>query len=305
MRALPAAFLPSAAVREAWEREAQAQAILNEILYAQAPKVQAYFTERGLSACILKGCGYARFYDEPLSRHVGDIDIWVQAPREQTLAAIREHYSVSDILLQECKMHWAPDTAIDIHFYPCKFSNPVLNRRFRRFAKAHGTNQALFPDIAFDLVFCAVHMFRHVPRGGICFKQLVDYWYILHAATPDERNRAFWELCQLGMRRFAGELMYVMQHCLLLERGVMLCPPDKRQGACLLEEVLQYGCPEPDGRNVMSMRHVLHFLPRYPREILWTFYGKATQYAWRRLHGYHRGGTTSRPASGPPATQDD
>lgn len=61
--------------------------VQNELVNLQCRKVQEELGKAGFDACILKGQGVGSLYgDLSAYRQSGDIDVWVNAPREKVVA---------------------------------------------------------------------------------------------------------------------------------------------------------------------------------------------------------------------------
>ncbi|MQN48183.1 nucleotidyltransferase family protein, partial [Prevotella copri] len=63
---------------------------------AVANKLYSMLREDGLRCCILKGQGNALMYPNAYSRNPGDIDVWVNASREQITEYAKKHFKLGD-----------------------------------------------------------------------------------------------------------------------------------------------------------------------------------------------------------------
>jgi hypothetical protein len=61
-----------------------------------ASKLYSMLREDGLRCCILKGQGNALMYPNVYSRNPGDIDVWVNANREQISKYAKKHFQIDD-----------------------------------------------------------------------------------------------------------------------------------------------------------------------------------------------------------------
>lgn len=86
------------------------------------------------------------------------------------------------------------------------------------------------PTAAFNRVYILVHIYRHLFGEGIGLRQLMDYYYVLRqGCTEQEREATVNVLKDLGMWRFVGAVMYVMQEVFGLPQENMLAEPDERR----------------------------------------------------------------------------
>ena len=75
-----------------WMAKAQQIRRQNMKVNRVAAKLYSKFREDGLRCCILKGQGNALVYSNPYSRSPGDIDVWVNASREDITEYAKRHF---------------------------------------------------------------------------------------------------------------------------------------------------------------------------------------------------------------------
>lgn len=77
---------------------------------------------------------------------------------------------------------------------------------------------------------------------GIGLRQLLDYYYVL---ISDDllliRDRVQKELKELGLWKFAGAIMYIMQEVFGMSASLLIVPPNEKYGRFVLNEVLEAG----------------------------------------------------------------
>ena len=79
-----------------WMGKAQQIRRQNMKVNGVAAKLYSKFREDGLRCCILKGQGNALMYPNPYSRTPGDIDVWVNASREDITEYAKKHFEIGD-----------------------------------------------------------------------------------------------------------------------------------------------------------------------------------------------------------------
>ena len=267
-------------------------------------ELEDLLTRLGLHGCILKGTGLARLYPRPERRMSGDIDLWVKGDRDNLVDAFENAgFPVYDIVYQECKVGVFLDTEVELHFHPSKMYNPFTNARLQRFFEKNSPirdDAALTcPDARFNAVFCMAHMFRHYLEGGIGLRQMMDYYYVLRELAPEDRAPVMKTLKRLGMKRFTASVMTCVQFNFGLEDEYLLCPPDKKHGGKLVNDIIAMGNfgmldrrnYSPDGETkwqtfLRKNRRVFSNLRHYPRIVIWSPFARLSQYVWRLLKGY-------------------
>ena len=201
----------------------------------KAAELTRLFTEAGFRSCILKGMSNALLYPNPSHRQCGDIDIWVEGGRERVLGFLRGRFRVGTAVIHHAHVDIFPDVAVEVHYLPAWLYNPLANRRLQRFfareADAQFGNMTPLgfaaPLPKFNLVFNAVHIYKHYFQGELTLKQLVDYYCILRHSSAEDRREAFCILKQVGLADFASWLMGKLEHELGLSPELALCPASK------------------------------------------------------------------------------
>lgn len=100
-----------------WMGKAQQIRRQNMKVNVVASKLYSMLREDGLRCCILKGQGNALMYSNAYSRNPGDIDVWVNASREQITEYAKTHFEIgNDIRFQhlETSMDGVP---VELHFF--------------------------------------------------------------------------------------------------------------------------------------------------------------------------------------------
>ena len=176
-----------------WMGKAQQICRQNVKVNGVAAKLYSKFREDGLRCCILKGQGNALMYPNPYSRTPGDIDVWVNASREQITEYAKKHFVIGDdIRLQhlETSLDGVP---VELHFFPCSMNNPIYHARlqkwFRRNADLQcshivglpdGAGDIAIPTTAFNVIYQLTHLYHHFFDEGIGMRQIIDYFLVVN-----------------------------------------------------------------------------------------------------------------------------
>jgi len=109
-------------------------------------------------------------------------------------------------------------------------------------------------------------------------------------------------ITKLGLKEFAGAVMYVMREVFAMPEERMLCRPDEKRGKKLLEEIMiggnfgkfdeRYNWAETTSGSMdyrgasyafARLRHNFQFLKEYPSEVLWEPVFRVYHWVWRKF----------------------
>ena len=175
-----------------WMGKAQQIRRQNMKVNAVASKLFSMLREDGFRCCILKGQGNALTYPNPYSRTPGDIDVWVNASREQITEYAKTHFEIgNDIRFQhlETSMDGVP---VELHFFPCTMNNPIYHVRLQKWFKRNadlqcsnvvslpdGIGEIAIPTTAFNVIYQLTHLYHHFFDEGIGMRQIIDYFLVM------------------------------------------------------------------------------------------------------------------------------
>lgn len=211
-----------------------------------ASKLYSILREDGHRCCILKGQGNALIYPNAYSRNPGDIDVWVNASREQITEYAKKHFKLGDDIRYQHIGTSVDGVPVELHFFPCTMNNPIYNARlqkwFKRNADLQCSNVVSLPDCigeiaipttAFNVVYQLTHLYHHFFDEGIGMRQIIDYYYVVN---NDEllviRDTLQRELKHFGLWKFARAVMYVLHETLGLSEEKMIAPMDENEESC-------------------------------------------------------------------------
>ena len=293
---LPNEQLPPLDLKLQWIGETQ----MMEAEYRQHCKrvveLSSRFRAVGFKSCILKGVTIARYYPMPKRRQCGDIDLWTFGRRKDVMKWLRSQYEIGHNVWHNVGVEIFEDVPVEIHFHPAWLYQPIHNKKLQRFFEEHKTQSMesheglkgfCCPSALFDAVFSLVHSYRHLLTAGIGLRHVVDYYYILKALKHEDRMVVNGFIRQLGIIRFAGAMMWVLNEVCSMPKEYLLCEPDETEGRFFLKEMMaggNFGQSRSDnlgynrlGRYIMMLRH-------YPSEVLWMVPWKCWHLCWRLLN---------------------
>ena len=354
-----------------WMGKAQQIRRQNMKVNAVAGKLFSMLREDGLRCCILKGQGNALMYPNPYPRTPGDIDVWVNASREEITEYAKRHLNLEDDIRFHHLETTMDDVPVELHFFPCSMNNPLYNARLQKWFKRNadlqcsnvvslpdGIGEIAIPTTAFNVVYQLTHLYHHFFDEGIGMRQIIDYFLVVNdfsknvflnnksskitpslftlkegstfspspsssgsgdvtapsrcseplrskdggpkRSTPDSAgwdrrdaigdmtsatastdssataarssstaiDRVQEELKELGLWKFAGGIMYIMQEVFGMPASRLIVPPNEKYGKFVLNEVLEAGnFGKHDARNRFGRSQLGHNLQRVYRDI--------------------------------------
>ena len=292
-----------------WMGKAQQIRRQNVKVNGVAAKFYSKFRDDGLRCCILKGQGNALMYPNPYSRTPGDIDVWVNASREEITEYAQKKFELEDdIRLQHLETSF-DDVPVELHFFPCSMNNLIYHARLQKWFKRNadlqcsnvvslpdGIGEIAIPTTAFNVVYQLTHLYHHFFDEGIGMRQIIDYYYVVSMLNVNCEMLTWLpkELKYLGLWKFAGAVMYVLHEALGLSEEKMIAPMDEKRGKLLLAEILnggnfgkhftKYGHFTQQGmakKYFLKIWRNIHFVRYYPAEALSEPFFRTWHFFWR------------------------
>ena len=292
-----------------WMGKAQQIRRQNMKVNAVAGKLFSMLREDGLRCCILKGQGNALMYPNPYSRTPGDIDVWVNASREQITEYAKKHFKLGDDIRYQHIETSVDGVPVELHFFPCSMNNPIYHARLQKWFKRNadllcsnvvslpdGIGEIAIPTTAFNVVYQLTHLYHHFFDEGIGMRQIIDYYYVVSMLNVNCEMLTWLpkELKHLGLWKFAGAVMYVLHEALGLPEEKMIAPMDEKRGKLLLAEILEGGnfgrhftkyggfTHQSMGKKYfLKIWRNMHFVRYYPAEALSEPIFRTWHFFWR------------------------
>ena len=273
-----------------------------------ASKLSSMLREDGIRCCILKGQGNVLMYPNAYSRNPGDIDVWVNASREQITEYAKKHFKLGDDIRYQHIETSVDGVPVELHFFPCTMNNPIYNARLQKWFKRNadlqcsnvvslpdGIGEIAIPTTAFNVIYQLTHLYHHFFDEGIGMRQIIDYYYVVNndelLAIKDTLQK---ELKHLGLWKFAKAVMYVLHEALGISEEKMIVPMDEKRGKLLLAEILnggnfgkhftKYGHFTQQGmakKYFLKIWRNMHFVRYYPAEALSEPIFRTWHFFWR------------------------
>lgn len=312
IKQLPKELAPDAGLLMQWMGMAQKIRQQNIRLFLDSAKVCKKFKEVGFRNCILKGQGNALLYPDPYMRTPGDIDIYLAGGRKRVMLYINK-VCPNQVMRYHHVDFPVMKTVIEVHFTPSYMFFPVHNHRMQKWFKEvmdlqcsnavtlpDGYGEITVPTMNFNVIYILSHLYRHVFTEGIGLRQLLDYYYVLMVWEHDDKALMYVQnmISYLGMKKFAGGIMYVMHKVFGLPTSQLVVAMNEKEGKFLLAEIMQggnlgqydtrLGSKENEGKLHrylrMSFRN-LRFVKHYPTEALSEPLFRTWFALWKKIHG--------------------
>ncbi len=187
---LPESLQPPRAIKLKWYSYVVKIEQSNELINRRLVQIVNSYKQNGINPILLKGAGVAYYYENPLHRSCGDIDLYVgidgyQVANETVVALGGTNF------LSDCEHHshaTLNGVVIENHRLMAVLFTPTQNRRFNlalsdwypKDSVALSIDDFLVdvPPLEFNAQFVFLHLYRHFIEGGVGLRQLCD-WAIL------------------------------------------------------------------------------------------------------------------------------
>ena len=264
-----------------WMAESQMLEKANVRLNDAAIQVSEWFRKKGFRTCILKGQGNALMYPNPYSRTPGDIDIWVEGGDKRVISFVRSISPHEKACYHHIEFPSYKGVEVEVHYRPsfllCFWHNRKLQKYYERVKEEQFSHRVMLgeqgeiaiPTAEFNLIFQLTHIYAHLMNEGIGLRQILDYYYVLISDDLSLiRDRVQKELKELGLWKFAGGIMYIMQEVFGMPASRLIVPPNEKYGKFVLNEVLEAGnFGRHDARNRFGRSQLGHNLQRIYRDM--------------------------------------
>lgn len=282
----------------------------NMLLNQRSAELVAMFQKDGFDCCVLKGQGNAMMYPNPYARSSGDIDLQVKGGRDMVVQYVKKRFPHTKTAYQHVDYPVFKNVSVEVHYLPVYLNNPLYNRRLKKWFDDHcddiyghevdlpdNAGRITVPSLRFNVFFQMAHMMHHLLDEGIGLRHMIDYYFLLRKVYEERISLDGMtdELNRLGLRKFAGAVMFIMHDVLGLEENCLIVPVDERRGKTLLKEILNggnFGKHSGLTEHSLVSKHfikywrTMHFIREYPAEALCEPIFRTWHFFWRLKHTY-------------------
>ena len=193
---LPKGAAPRLDLLMKWLGMSQRVKMRNEVLNEATVAVYNSVSDAGYSCCVLKGQGNAVMYPNPSARMPGDVDVWVDAWRDDIRRLARALVENADGRVGSESLNHIGLTmggiTVELHSTPGFMANCIYNRRLQNWlrrnadlqcsnmvALPNGSGTVAVPTRAFNTVYQLYHLYHHYFYEGVGLRQVVDYYFVV------------------------------------------------------------------------------------------------------------------------------
>ena len=121
-----------------------------------------------------------------------DIDVWVNASREQITEYAKKHFMIGDDIRYHHLETTLDGVPVELHFFPGIMNNPIYNARLQKWFKRNadlqcsnvvsqpdGIGEIAIPTTAFNVIYQLTHLYHHFFDEGIGMRQIIDYFLVV------------------------------------------------------------------------------------------------------------------------------
>ena len=309
---LPREQQPPTALMEKWTHEVEVLKQRNELIAKRCLEVCEYYAKQGMISCVLMPC-------ENDSSHV-DIDI-LCCPKEKkdgkfglieyvNFQYVSSTYHLKPKVVRQVVDWKTGSFPVDVRFKFSYLNCPWHDRWLQKWVEER--IQSVYPTIGeggypvpsniFNVVYQLIHLYRKLFCESIRFSHLYDYYLVLRKFRDEglgfrdeglefsgeslgEKDSVMNIIEHVGMKKFAGAVMYVLQTVFGMPDEYLICKPDARHGSFVLNMVTLAGEYTRHiertrtlshlgrlGHHLYWMKRNRPFFTQYPAEIFFDLY---------------------------------
>lgn len=229
---LPEVYFPPQDLLVRWVAEVDAIERKNKQLDDVAADLDYCFGCWQIHAVLQKGQGVARYYEKPLWRQCGDIDLFFPSKIEEKIAC--------RCMVQEgCSLHKAADGSvcykwqdvlIEHHPHLVDIQNPFKREYLRRLIEMKGYVRAshkriLLPVPVLEVLLLNAHILKHALGLGVGLRQFCDLaraYYVTHAAIDAQELQEVYR--RAGIEKWSKLLHAFLMQYIGLPAGCLPYP---------------------------------------------------------------------------------
>ena len=187
---------------------------------------------------------------------------------------------------------------VEVRFKFSYFNSPLHDRRFLAWVEEktfsvtpqRGKDGYPVPSNTFNAVYQLIHLYRKLFCEDLRLGHLYDYYMVLRSLPSSEHEEVMRVIGRLGMKKFAGAVMYVMQSVFGMPDEYLFCKPIARNGSFVISITMQAGEYTRAIERTRMLKHLgrighhLYWLKRN-RPFLTQYPAEACFELYRRIRG--------------------
>ena len=254
-----------------WMADAEMIRERQEQIDRRCQKLLEKLEERKIRSSVMNGLGMRQNSSNDLLQllQIDTIDIFVDCHLDRAVKFVSQTgqqdivYSYTEIPLTV----W-DDTPVHLHYRLLSARNPLTNKKMQKWA---GRNKDMMfqydegltmPSLMINAVCMLQDLQQRFLKGEATLRHFLEYYFVISqlkdlSGVFKNGDTLETALREMGLERFAGGVMWILQEMMALDRQHMLCAPKEHEGRFILHEVMA------------GHRHLWRLLSHYPMEMIW------------------------------------
>ncbi len=220
---LPEEMMPEELMLQKWLMLVEVTERSNELMNGVIAEFLALMKQNSVYPVILKGQGVAAFYEQPLLRSCGDIDLFFPVPGDEEKAR-------GLMRAQGCRPEKMPDNSysyswrgVEFEHHTCMFDiqNPSCRPFLKKLMDMEGFD-GHYPTPMLNLLLLNAHILKHVLGHGIGVRQLADIaraYHTLHGKYDEQVLEQIYR--ETGIYRWSCQLHAFLVNLLGLDKRML------------------------------------------------------------------------------------
>jgi len=186
----------SPAILSKWKIEYLRSSMTSKMLFYNSRKVFHELYDNDIKVIVFKGISYSRYYINPITRLMGDIDIIVEPDNYDETVNILEKigYVCANKGIKSHHLIFEKKDAFNIELHH-SIVDYDIHPQFKSLKGIcfHNEEECKLEEIVFyhptisnELKMCLVHMYKHYCSTGFGYKMLIDLYLILKKASYED-----------------------------------------------------------------------------------------------------------------------
>ncbi len=254
-----------------WMADAEMIRERQELIDKRCQKLMEKLEERKIRSSVMNGLGMRQNggSDFQQSLQAETIDIFVDCNIDRALKFVSQT-GQQDIVCgySEIPLTVWEDTPVYLHYRLMLARNPLTNRKIQKWASRNKDmmfqhdEAVTVPSLLMNAVCMLQDLQQRFLKGEATLRHFLEYYFVITqlkdlSAVFKNGDSIETALREMGLERFAGGVMWILQEMMALDRQHMLCAPKEHEGRFILHEVMA------------GHRHLWRLLSHYPMEMIW------------------------------------
>lgn len=230
-------LMPPIDMMQVWLAKVDQIEQTNRSMNAKLDRLLEWLKSNGIHPVVMKGQGVARYYEEPLQRICGDIDLFLPTKGEFTEACqLTEAKGLATTQEADgaCSFMW-DDVEVELHQRLIDIHNPWCQKGIAQLIESEGYDDD-YPTPLLNILLLSAHLLKHIMGHGVGLRQFADMaraCAVLHDSIDTKQYEV--ECRKLGIENWSSELHEILVDVLGLSPSLL---PSQRKSSLSTEYIL-------------------------------------------------------------------